>query len=79
MEKEQVIQELSKYGVVEAFNDNHSLVCLITGKDLTKSKTMYKITKIVGDYAGDRFPFMQCMVNKEDFILIVLSPKKAIL
>lgn len=76
MEKEQVIQDLSKYGVVEAFNDNHSLVCLITGEGFTNASTFLKVTKIVGNYAGDRFPLMQCMVNKEDFILIVMKPSK---
>lgn len=79
MEKHQVVEKLSKYGTVKAFSEKRVLVCLMKGENFTKSNPFFQICQIVQEYAGDRFPIMETMVNEEDFILIVLAPKKAIL
>lgn len=75
MTKSETITKLSEYGIVEAFSDSNALVCLIKGKNLENAKTLLSVTKIVQTYAGEKFPYIETMVNKKDFILIVLRPK----
>lgn len=74
MTKSEAITKLSEYGIVEVFSDSNVFVCLIKGEDLENAKTLISVMKIVKTYAGEKFPYNETMVNKEDFILIVLRP-----
>lgn len=67
--------ELSKFGDLQVCKEGVVLTVLITGTKLSNWETAMKIQKSVVEYAGDKFPNIECMRNDETFFLIVLKPK----
>lgn len=67
---------LRKYGTVQMLKTGTVLTFLLTGKGLADGMTLTKIGMMVTEFAGDKYPIVECMKNEENFILIVLKPKQ---
>lgn len=74
MTKEQLFEALDGFGDIEVFSEKSVLTLFITGHTLNKGIVSLGIGKIISDYAGSRYPNIECVKNTDSYFLIVLKP-----
>lgn len=68
--------ELSKFGELQICKEGFVFTVLITGEKLSNWVTAMGIQKLITDYAGDKYPIVECLRDDENFFCIVLKPKQ---
>jgi len=67
--------ELSKFGLLQICKEGFVFTVLMTGKGFSSWTRTMDIQKLITDYAGEKYPIVECLRNDDDFFCIVLKPK----
>ena len=75
---DEMIKELSKLGTVEVIKNDFVFTLFMTKdkKDLTSEQIPFKVLEIATSYLGSEKPNIEVMKNEENFLLLVLKPKR---
>lgn len=68
--------KLCRYGNLQILKEGVVFSVLITGKGMTNSDSVIKIKELIMSYVGEKFPIIEAMRNEEDFLCLILKPKK---
>lgn len=71
----QLKTKLCRYGKPEIVKEGDVFTVLITGANLSNFDNMNAIQKAIIDYAGERYPIIECMKNDKDFFCLILKPR----
>lgn len=72
----ELIERLSKIGTVEICKAGAVFVLLMKGEKLTASSRIISVQMHVVEFCGDKYPIIEVMRNDDDYICMVLKPKK---
>jgi len=71
---EKLKEKLCKYGHPFIVKEGVVFTVLIKGSNLSKWENVNAIQKMVLDYAGEKFPTIEAMVNDNEVFCLVLGP-----
>lgn len=72
---EKLLEYLSQFGNVLVCKKGYVFTLLMTGKKLTHSEIVSAIQVKVLELMNKEFPLIECMVNDDGFLCMVLKPK----
>jgi hypothetical protein len=74
MNLEKLKEMLSKYGNIEIIKDGYVFTLLMSGTELSNWNVVSAIQSLTLEYAGDKFPKIECMKNEKEFLCLVMRP-----
>lgn len=76
MTLEDLKMKLCDFGNPQIVKEGVVFSVLLTGKGLSKSRTVMKLQDLILDYAKEKFPLLEAMRNDDEFFCLILKPKQ---